>query len=64
MSDGVEGIRAFDALLAWARGMLTNTLAEAAEFIGIRRVPHDLVFWMAAELAVFKRLAGVLVQDW
>ncbi len=61
--DGTEGIRAFDTLLAWTRGMLSDTLAEAAKFIGIRRVPHVLVFWMAAEMAVFKRLAGVLVQD-
>jgi hypothetical protein len=62
--DGMEGIRAFDTLFAWARGMLADTLAEATELIGIRSVPHVLVFWMTAELATFKRFAGVLVQDW
>lgn len=64
MLDGAEGIRAGDALLARARGMLTDSLAETAEFISVGCVPHVFVLWVAAELAVFKRLAGVLVQDW
>ncbi len=54
--DGAEGIRAVDVLLARAHGMLTDSLGEAAEFV--------FVLWVAAELAVFKHLAGVLVQDW
>lgn len=61
MLDGAEGIHAFNALLAQERGVLSYTLTEAAKIIGVGRVPHILVFWVAAELAVLKCLACVLV---
>ena len=61
MLEGAEDFRAFDALLAWKHGVLSYTLVEAAQLIGVRRVPNVLVFWVAAKLAVLNHLAGVLV---
>ena len=61
MLDGAEDIHAFNALLARKHGVLSYTLAEAAQFVGVRRVPNILVFWVAAKLAVLNHLAGVLV---
>ena len=61
MLEGAEDFRAFDALLAWKHGVLSYTLTEAAKIVGVGRVPHILVFWVAAELTVLKCLACVLV---
>ena len=52
--NGPEGIRALDALLGGVTGVRANTLAEASQFVGIGCVPHCLVGWMPAHLAMFE----------
>ena len=60
--DGEEGVGAFDAR-ACVGGIGPDTLTQAAYFIVVRFVPCELVLWMAAELAIFERLASFEVQD-
>ena len=61
--DGPEGVRAGNSLLCRRGGVVADTLAEAAELIGVGGVPYRFVFWMAAELAVFQGFARFVVED-
>jgi len=44
-------------------GAATDTLAEAAEFVGVRCVPCCGVLWVFTQLPIFEDGAGVGVKD-
>ena len=50
--DDEEGVGSLDAL-ACAVGGGADTLAEAAEFVGVGVVPDLVEIWMLVELSVF-----------
>ena len=52
--NGLEGIRACDALLGRVSGVQANTLAEASQFVGIGCVPHCFVGRVPMQLAMFE----------
>ena len=56
MHDGAEGVSAFNALLAWRRRVLSNALAQMAQFMSVGCVLHVLVLWVASQLSVFQGL--------
>ena len=60
--DYEEGVGAFDAR-ACAGGIGANTLTQAAYFIAVILLPCAFLLGMAAELAIFERLACFEVQD-
>ena len=62
ISNDIEGISAFDNL-AGLGGVGADTLAEAAEFIGVGAVPDVFVGRILAELAVLQGLACGGVKD-
>ena len=59
--DTEEGIGAIDTFCARLCAG-TNALAESAEFVCIRCVPRGLVLGVAAELAVFQKLASCWIE--
>ena len=61
--DRAEGVSAFNTLLFWHHRVLSNALAQEAQFVSIGCVPHVLGWWMASQLSVFQGLAGALVED-
>ena len=50
--DELEGICAFHALLPWAFGTLSNTLAEPSKFVGIGGAPDSGDLGVFAQLSV------------
>ena len=52
--DRPESVGAFNALFVWMRGVGTNALAEAAQFICVGCIPCGFVFGVTAQLLVFQ----------
>ena len=50
--DEAEGVCAFYTLVLWVFRTLSNSLAEAAKFIGVGGVPNVRKLWVLTQLAV------------
>ena len=59
--DDDEGVGSVN-LFAVYFGACANSLAESTKFFGAGLIPYGMEFGMIAELAIFKGLAGFLVE--
>ena len=63
VADDLESFSSLDALVFGSFRSVTSALEQASLFVGIRLVPHVLVFRVASQLEMFKGFARDSVHD-